>query len=36
MVQAWKLQEQDARMWEVAQADPRVMADIRCARGRAD
>ncbi|WP_408593336.1 hypothetical protein [Limnohabitans sp.] len=36
MVQAWKLADQDARMWEVAQADPRVMADIACARGRAE
>ena len=36
MVQAWKRAEQDARMWEVAHADPRVMADIRCARSRAE
>lgn len=36
MVQAWKRAEQDARMWEVAHADPRVMADIRCARSRTE
>jgi hypothetical protein len=36
IVQAWKRADQDARMWEVAQADPRVMADIACARGRAE
>lgn len=36
LVQAWKRSEQEARMWEVALADPRVMADIRCARGRAE
>ncbi len=36
MVQAWKRAEQDARMWDVAHADPRVMADIRCARSRAE
>ena len=27
---------QDARMWEFAQHDSRVMADILCAKGRAD
>jgi hypothetical protein len=36
MVRAWKLADQDARMWEVAQADPRVMGDIQCARSRAE
>jgi len=36
MIQAWKRSEQEARMWDVALADPRVMADIRCARSRAE
>lgn len=36
MIQAYKRAEQDARMWEAAHADPRVMADIRCARSRAE
>lgn len=32
----WKRADQDARMWEIAKADPRVMADIACARSRAE
>lgn len=28
--------EQDARYWETAMADPRVMADINCALARSD
>ncbi|PUE30406.1 hypothetical protein B9Z39_02535 [Limnohabitans sp. JirII-29] len=36
MVQAWKRADQDARMWELAQSDSRVMADLRCARSRAE
>ena len=32
-LQAWRLARQDALMWEMAQHDPRVMAEIRRARG---
>jgi hypothetical protein len=31
-LQAWRLARQDAWMWEMAQHDPRVMAEIRRAR----
>jgi hypothetical protein len=30
--QAWRLARQDALMWELAQHDPRVMAEIRRAQ----
>ncbi|MDI9331733.1 MAG: hypothetical protein QM527_10590 [Alphaproteobacteria bacterium] len=32
-VRAWFLARQDARMWEMAVRDPRLMAEIRRARG---
>ncbi len=32
-LQAWRLARQDALMWELAQHDPRVMAEIRRAQG---
>ena len=33
---ARRLADQDARMWAYAQQDSRLMADILCARGRAE
>ncbi|MEY2620245.1 MAG: hypothetical protein RIT26_65 [Pseudomonadota bacterium] len=32
-LQAWRLARQDALMWEMAQLDPRLMAELRRARG---
>ncbi len=35
-IAARRLADQDARMWSYAQYDSRIMADILCARGRAE
>lgn len=34
--EAARLREQEADLWEIAQHDPRILAEIRCAQSRSD